>query len=182
MSGAPETLTRHGEMTNVLVAFGATVAMVTIMRVIGNATHLDVFIAAPPFMFMAYTALSLVGKKKARRAEDQRDMQSISDLVSQCVKALALIDEAVARATVDYRTYMALNRLAITIRLFISRYGKYLERKGVWAALEAESLVMMAELSEGKSMGEHIEPIRDYIVGIKESVIGIDDPRLEAVR
>jgi len=174
--------THHGEGANVLAAFGFTVGMITVMHVIGNATLLDMMIATPPFMFMVYTAMDMIGKKKAKRAEDQNDIQSIFDLVSQCIKSLSLIDEAVTRSAVDVRTYMALNRLAITTRLFISRYGRYLDRRGVWAALEVENLVAKAELAGEKDLKRYVSPIRDYITDIGANVIGMDDPRLEAAR
>lgn len=169
-------------MANVFIAYGITVAMATALVVVGRATLLDVMIAAPPFMFIAYTVLTLINTRRAKRAEDQNSIQSIFDLVSQCKKTLVLIGEAVARGRLDFRTYMALNHLATTVRLFVSKYERYLEREGVWAALEAESLLMMAALSEERKLKSCMGPIHGYMDDIGGNVISEDDPRLAAIQ
>ena len=172
----------HGARVNILVAYGATVVMTTVMIVVGNATILDLMIAIPTFAFMAYISLALVSAQKAKRSEDERDIQSTEDHVLQCERSLDLIDKAISGNTVDYRTYMALNSLAITIRLFVSRYGRYLEEHGVWAALEAESTVMAAELSDENMLKGHIAPIRDYVSEVGRWILDADDPRLDAIQ
>lgn len=182
MSGLRRKYTSSGATTNMLSAFGFTVAMATIMLVLGKATALDIMVAAPPFMFMTYIVLAMIDAQKARRDEDQKDIISVVDLTAQCEKALAAIGDVVEMAAVDFRTYLALNHLAITIRLFVSRYERYLERRGVWAALEAESLLMKAEISGERRLKSHIEPIRDYILEIRANVIDVDDPRLGKIR
>lgn len=172
----------HGARENMLFAYGASVVMATAMIILGNATLLDLMIAMPTFAFMAYISLALVNAQRAKRGEDERGIQSTEDHVLQCERSLDLIEEAIARATVDYRTYMALNRLAITIRLFVSKYGRYLEERGVWAALEAESLVMEAELVDAKSLKSYIGPIRDCVCEVGKRVLAADDPRFDAIQ
>lgn len=182
MSPLPGKHMYHGAAVNVLTAYGSTVVMAIVMVTVGGATLLDIMIAAPPFMFIVYTVLTLINTRRAKRDKVQKDIQSVSDLVSQCKRALVLIGDAVARRRVDFRTYMALNHLATTVRLFVSRYERYLERDGVWAVLEAESLLMMAALSEEREIKSCMGPIRGYVDVIGENVIGPDDPRLAALQ
>lgn len=182
MDGLRGKTTYQGALANMLAAYGFTVAMVTVMVVVGGATPLDVMIGAPPFMFIVYTVLTLMSTRKAKREEDQKDIASIFDLVSQCKRELVLIGEAVTRGSVDFRTYMALNHLATTVRLLISRYERYIKQKGVWAALEAESLLMMAALSEERELKSCIWSLRGYMDDIEGNVIDADYPRLVALQ
>lgn len=167
---------------NVLVALCATEVVGVLLRVVGNASVLDLMIALPTFLFMVYIALALVNAQNARKSSDRRDIYSIRAIARQCDKMLALVGDAIGRAAVDYRTYLVLAQLATAVRLFVSRYERYLDREGVWAALEAETLATRAGLSEPQQLRDYVDSIGICIGTIRGSVVGLDDPDLRAMR
>lgn len=167
---------------NILVALCATEVVGIFLRVVGNAKILDLMIALPTFLFMVYIALALVNAQNARKSSDRRDIDSMNAIARQCEKMLALVGDALQGAAVDYRTYLLLGQLATAVRLFVSRYERYLGREGVWAALEAETLATRAGLSEPRHLEDYVDTIRRRIGKIRESVVGLDDPDLSAMR
>jgi len=172
---------------NILVAMCATEVVGIFLRVVGNADPLDLMIALPTFLFMVYIALALVNAQNARKSSDRRDIASLGAIARQCERMIELVDDVLkgaarGRAAVDYRTYLVLGQLATSVRLFVSRYERYLGREGVWAALEAETLATRASLSEPQDLGDYVASIRLCIYTIKKNVVGLDDPDLSAMR
>jgi len=167
---------------NILVSLCATEVVGIFLRVVGNADPLDLMIALPTFLFMVYIALALVNAQNARKSSDRRDIDSLGAIARQCERMLALVGDALGRAAVDYRTYLVLGQLATAVRLFVSRYERYLGREGVWAALEAEMLAMRAGISEPQHLEDYVHSIRLCISTVRGSVVGLDDPDLSAMR
>jgi len=182
VSRAPRDVPRHhGAAANMAAALGATLAMAFAAHLLVGATALDIVIAAPPFAFVVCVSLAQMDAQGAKKAEDRKEIETLGGVLGQCERALALLAKAAGAAPASPQARAGMGHLAGTIRLLATRYGRYIENNGVWAALEAESLVMTAEIL-GRDVGDRVGPLRDYVGVVGENVLDEDDPRLAAVR
>jgi len=134
---------------------------------------------------IAFILLVLVRAYRASVAQRDADLDEIADarfMVLQCRGFLQQIAKSLPAAPGDYRTLLAMGQLSSAVRLFGSRYRRCLNKKAVWAAMEADSLIMRAELSRDADLGGRLRAIGRQIEIIGGGIVGADEQNLRDVR
>jgi len=134
---------------------------------------------------IAFILLVLVRAYRASVAQRGRDLDDIADarfMVLQCRGFLRQIARSLPATLDDYRVRLAMGPLSSAVRMFGSRYRRYLNKKAVWAAMEADSLIMRAELSRGADLGGRLRAIGHQIEIIDGGIVGVDERGLRDVR
>lgn len=158
------------------------VIMAVAMLAAGDHRPLDVIIGIPPFMFMVYVILSSRSSRRARKAEEKEEIDAAMYLTAQCEKLLSrTYHERGALGAHDRQAVFG--HMLSAIRLLRSQYGRYLDRRAVWAAQQAESIIIDAGMP-GEEEGDEgrAELLGRQIAAIRNGLLDIDDARLRAVR
>lgn len=80
----------------------------------------------------------------------------------------------------------AFGHMLSAARLLRSQYGRYLDKSAIWAAQQAERIIIDASIPADGGAGHddagRIGLLGSQIAAIREGMLDIDDPRLRAVR
>jgi len=149
----------HGRHADIVIAaiFFAVVAASLAFLAASDAT--TIMVGVPPLAFILFELVREYRAAVARKREESDDIADARSLAEQCKRSLGLIAKSLLKFPEDYRTYMALNLLSSEVRLLVTRYRRHLSQGAVSAVLEAEKLILEAELSRSREIGMRMRAI-----------------------
>lgn len=166
-----------------LIVSGAYLLAVTAgLAAAGALDPTDIASGLPSVAFMLLVLIRAYKASVARRNEEKDEIADARALTEQCKDSLGVIARSLQESPEDYRTYLALSRLSSEVRLLVTRYRRYLSPDAVSAVLEAEKLILGAEVSRTGEIGARLRAIGHKLDIIGGGIGDVDDPGLRAVR
>ncbi len=181
-SSADELELQHQHVDSFFVICLSGVIILALLLSTQGAALLSFVIGVPPLVFMIYVVLSSKKANKAKKVEEANEINAIKKHLEQCEKTLQIMDITLKNTPADYRMYMALNHLADVIILFTSQYRRYIDENAANAALDAEMIIITAEITRDRSLQSYIAPIGDYVRVIKDGVLTVNSSSLSVRR
>jgi len=171
--------TRHADLllTAAYIAAGALVLLA-----FGELDAPNLVVGLPPAAFILLVLIRAYRANAAQREEEAGEIAAARSMARQCRRLVGLIEESLSGSPEDYRAGLALNQLSSTVMLLVARYRRYLDKSAVWAAMEAERLIMGAGLSRDGDLKDRMRPIGHQIGIMSAGIVDIDDPLLRAGR
>lgn len=170
---------RHADL---LVAAAYIAVGALILLAVGELDATAILVGLPAVAFVLLVLIRAYKANVAQREEEIGEIAGARSMARQCAGSLGLISSSLSGSPGNYRAHLALNQLSSAIRLLVTRYHRYLDKSAVWAAMEAESLILGLELSRDGELAERLRAIGGQIDIIGDGIVDIDDPRLRAAR
>lgn len=158
--------------------FGTVSVALWVTRVLDVPT---ILIGLPPLFFMAYVIYKSGRARRAREAEEAAEISDASRRAQRCEVTLGLL-ERLADPPISPRARLALERLAAGIGTLLLRYQRYLDDGAIRSALEAEDMILRAELGEDHEIKARLAAMGAHIRGIRAGILDVSHPRLRAAR
>ncbi|MDD9814175.1 MAG: hypothetical protein OXU37_07945 [Thaumarchaeota archaeon] len=137
----------------------------------------NIGIGLPPLAFMLFVAIRAYRANAARRREVAAELDGARYMARQCMVYLDLLETSVSDSTGNNQARLAMARLSSGIGLLITRYRRYLDERAVDAAMDAERLVLAAEINQDGGI-EDVRAVSHHLGILGGGILDIDDPRV----
>lgn len=139
-------------------------------------------LSLPPFAFMLLVLIRAYRASVAQRLEDASEIARAHSLARQCLGSLETVARLLPGLSGDGRVGLALGSISSKVGLLVTRYGRYLDEDAVWAAMEAESIVLMTALSGREGIEGRLLAVARLVRIVDRGIVGVDHRRLKYPR